>query len=137
VILVDTSAFHAILDRDDVHHSAADATMRMLRDADASLLTHEYVVIESVALIQRRLGLTALRRFVDHLLPLAQVLWVDESLHLEAREALLAAEKQDVSLVDWTSFLVMRRHGVHQAFAFDPGFAAQGFEVIPGAGPTR
>ena len=39
---------------------------------------------------------------------------------------------RDVSLVDWTSFEVMRRLGIEQAFAFNDDFAAQGFGVLPG-----
>jgi hypothetical protein len=76
-------------------------------------------------------GLGALRRFVDDLLPLVEIAWVDEDLHREAREALLAAGRRTVSLADWTSFLVMRRHGVRRAFTFDPDFGAEGFEVVP------
>ena len=96
-------------------------------------MTHEYVVVETTALVQRRLGLGPLRRFVDDLLPLVEIVWVDETLHVEAREALLAGGRQTVSLVDWTSFLVMRRHGVRRAFTFDPDYATEGFEVIPAA----
>jgi predicted nucleic acid-binding protein len=80
---------------------------------------------------ERRLGLGALRRFVDDLLALVEVAWIDERLHVEAREALLAAGRRNVSLVDWTSFLVMRRHGVRRAFAFDPDFGAEGFDIVP------
>jgi predicted nucleic acid-binding protein len=58
---------------------------------------------------------------------------VDEDRHREAREALLAAGRRTVSLVDWTSFLVMRRHGVRRAFTFDPDFGAEGFDVVPAA----
>jgi predicted nucleic acid-binding protein len=128
---VDTSAFFALLDADDANRERARTHLQDVVEADVDLLTHEYVVVETTALVQRRLGLEALRRFVDDLLPLAEVAWVDESLHAEAREALLAARRRDVSLVDWTSFLVMRRHGVRRAFTFDPDFGAEGFEVLP------
>ena len=43
----------------------------------------------------------------------------------------LGAGRRAVSLVDWTSFLIMRAYGVRQAFTFDPNFAAEGFEVMP------
>jgi predicted nucleic acid-binding protein len=43
----------------------------------------------------------------------------------------LVAGRRKVSLVDWTSFLVMRRRGISTAFALDSDFAAEGFEVIP------
>jgi predicted nucleic acid-binding protein len=107
--------------------------MRDLQNSAESLLTHEYVVVETTALLQRRLGLGAVRRLVDDLLPLVEIAWVDAGLHAEAREAMLAAGRRNVSLVDWTSFLVMRRHGVRQAFTFDDDFALEGFEVVPAA----
>jgi predicted nucleic acid-binding protein len=131
VIFVDTAAFYALADASDPNHAVARATLEQLRAADAALVTHEYVLVETTALIQRRLGLTALRLFVDELLPLIEVVWVDTHLHTEAREALLAAGRREVSLVDWTSFLLMRRLRIGQAFTFDADFAAEGFEVVP------
>jgi len=128
---VDTSAFCALLDADDHNRDRARAHLQELVDEETDLLTHEYVVVEATALIQRRLGLGALQRFVDDLLPLVEVACVDGALHVEAREALLAAGRRTVSLVDWTSFIVMRRHGVRRAFTFDPDFGVEGFENLP------
>ena len=134
MIFVDTAAFYALVDDRDPNHVRARDTLERLRAADVPLLTHQYVVVETTALVERRLGPGALRRFIDDLLPLAGIAWVDEILHAEAREALLAAGRRSVSLVDWTSFLVMRRHGVQRAFTFDPNFGGQGFETLPWSG---
>jgi predicted nucleic acid-binding protein len=131
VIFVDTSAFYAILDDRDPNHASARRELDRMAAADESLLSHEYVLVETAALVQRRLGIDVLRRFVDDVLPVVAIAWVDEALHAEAREALLGSGRRHVSLVDWTSFLVMRRHGVARAFAFDPDFREQGFEVLP------
>ncbi len=128
---VDTAAFYALVDDTDPNHGRAAGVLPQLSGAGEALLTHEYVVVETTALIQRRLGLMSVRRFIDDLLPLVEVAWVDEVLHAEAREALLAAGRRTVSLVDWVSFLVMRRHGVRRAFTFDQDFAVEGFEVLP------
>lgn len=128
---VDTSAFFALLDADDAHQARAHGHLQETLATGIHLLTHEYVVVETIALVQRRLGLGALGRFVDDLLPVVEVAGVDATLHVEAREALLAAGRRNVSLVDWTSFLVMRRHGVRRAFTFDADFGTEGFEVLP------
>ena len=130
MIFVDTSALLALLDRDDEFHARAATVIRSLGANDA-LLTHEYVLVETTSLAQRRLGLQAVRSLVDDLLPLLEIAWVDEPLHAEAREAMLAAGRRTVSLVDWVSFLIMRRHGVRRAFTFDQDFALEGFEVLP------
>ncbi len=132
MIFIDTSALLALLDRDDAFHDAA-ATVLRGPGGDSRILTHEYVLVEATAIAQRRLGLGAVRHLTDDLLPLAEIAWVDERLHAEAREALLAAGRRGVSLVDWTSFIVMRRHGVRRAFTFDQDFAEEGFEIVPGA----
>lgn len=131
--LVDTSALFALLDADDENHRRARAHLQAVLADEATLLTHEYVLVETIALVQRRLGVGTLRRFLDDLLPLIDVAWVDEALHLEAREALLAADQRHVSLVDRVSFLLMRRHGVLRAFTFDSDFGVAGFEVVPSA----
>ncbi len=131
-LLVDTSAFFALLDMDDHRHDQAARAFAGLQVAGESLVSHEYVVVETIALVQRRLGMDAVRRFVDDLLPLVEIEWVDPALHASAREAMLAGRQRGISLVDWTSFLVMRRRGIGRAFAFDDDFAAQGFTVLPG-----
>ena len=129
-VFIDTSAIYAVLDRDDVNHARAGESYVSLLD-QASLLTHAYVVVEATALVQRRLGVEAVRLLVDDILPAVELTLVDEALHRAAVGAMLAAGDRDVSLVDWTSFELMRRRGVTEAFAFDDDFAKQGFGVLP------
>jgi predicted nucleic acid-binding protein len=130
VTFVDTSAFYASIDTADANHPVAAEIMRRLLDAGERIVTHSYVVLEAVALLQRRIGLDAVRTFVDDLLPIARVIWVDEALHRQATGALLGSQMRTVSLVDQTSFAVMRELGARRAFAFDGDFETQGFELL-------
>ena len=127
---VDTSAMYALLDDDDLNHQAADETFRLLFQGEP-LVTHNYVVLESAAVVQRRLGSAAVRDLFDRLLPLIEVLWVDEALHRTAVTSLVAAEKRQISLVDWTSFQVMRTRGIDNVFTFDGDFVRQGLQPVP------
>ena len=133
MIFIDTSAFYAILDRDDRAHPAARETWEALLSLDdlPPLLTSNYILIECFALIQARLGLAAVRELNDSVLPVVSLCWVTEQDHASATAALLAANRRGLSLVDCTSFQVMRRIGITRAFAFDRHFSEQGFEVLP------
>lgn len=127
---VDTSAWYAALDEADPNHIQASVMLRSLLPAEA-LVTHSYVVVETIALVERRLGLVAVESFVSKLLGPVRVTWVDPDLHERAVRAMLAARQRGVSLVDWTSFEMMRRQGISSAFAFDSDFAHQGFSLVP------
>ena len=95
------------------------------------MVVHSYVVIETAALVQRRLGMAALRRLHEDLLAVMHTHWIDRDLHIAAVAASLTAGRRAISLVDWTSFIVMRRLGISTAFAFDAAFIEQGFTVRP------
>ena len=69
------------------------------------------------------------------LLPLIDIRWIDPEDHRAATEAMLAAGRRRVSLVDWASFGLMRRLRIETAFTFDRDFAGQGFELIPPQAP--
>jgi predicted nucleic acid-binding protein len=131
-VFVDTSAVYAALDANDPRHGDAAAAMRRLLDeldtGQVVAVTHSGVVIEVAALVQRRLGMAAARVALEQLVPLLDVVWVDARLHERAVTAMLAADRRGISLVDWTSFLVMRDRMIDVAFAYDDDFVVQGFE---------
>jgi predicted nucleic acid-binding protein len=129
-VFVDTSALFALLDADDAHHPEA-ATYFAELDPVEDLVTHSYVLVETTALTQARIGLAAVRALADELTPRLEVHWVDEHVHRAALTALLASTERRVSLVDRVSFEVMRARGITRAFAFDPDFARQGFATVP------
>ena len=128
-VYVDTSAFLAVLDADDANHARARQVWVQLLTSQTDLVCTSYVLVETHALLQRRLGLDAVRVFHRDILPLLHVEWVDESLHQYAGQAVLTAGHRDLSLVDCAGFALMRLRGVTDAFAFDKHFAAQGFRL--------
>lgn len=130
-VFVDTSAFYAVLDADDRNHPQAKETWLALLDGEAILLTSNYVLVETSALLQNRIGLDAVRVLNNDVLPILEPIWVDQTAHHAASAALLTAGRRRLSLVDCTSFVVMREAGIDKAFAFDAHFAEQGFTVIP------
>ncbi len=129
VVYVDTSAFLAVLDADDRCHRQAAAVWEKLLRSEARLVCSSYVLIETCALVQRRLGIDALRLFHEDVYPVLDVHWVDSFLHGAGVDALLTAGRKHLSLVDCISFALMRRLGIKKAFAFDAHFVEQGFDT--------
>ena len=128
-VFVDTSAFYAVFDRDGANHPAAKAAWTALLGEPATLWTTNYVLLETTALLQHRIGVAAVRSFHEDVVPLLQVDWVTAEAHRAGVEALLAAARKKLSLVDCVSFQTMRQLGVHVAFCFDAHFREQGFTL--------
>jgi len=129
-IFVDTSGLYAVIDRDDANHPRAASIWPNLVK-QCSLVTNNYVLVETAALLQFRLGTAAVRAFANDLLPLLEVEWVTEEDHAAAWQALLAAARRKLSFVDCVSFHSMRGRGLQKVFCFDAHFREQGFETIP------
>lgn len=129
-VFADTSGFLAILVADDTAHGVAKRAFARLKDREAILSTTSYVLVETYALCERRLGLAAVRGFREAFAPLLQVRWVDEALHERGLELLLERGKRGLSLVDAVSFLAARDEGIEEAFAFDKHFEQEGFSAV-------
>jgi predicted nucleic acid-binding protein len=128
MIFLDTSAIYAMADKSDPNHSAACEAFEAALKEGERFVTHNYVLLESVALLQSRLGLDLALLFLEEAKAF-EIEWVDEALHTEAKGELERIGRRQVSFVDCLSFVVMRRNGVETALAFDPDFAEQGFSL--------
>jgi predicted nucleic acid-binding protein len=126
-VFVDTSFFIALLDEDDQRSTTAGGLWRAAAAAHAGVFTTNYVVLESCAVLQRRLGIAAVRRLTRDLLTPVQIEWVTRTDHGRAVDALITAARRDLSLVDCVSFVVMRRLDISECLAFDHHFDEQGF----------
>ncbi len=131
MIFLDTSAIYAWADAADPNHSVSVRRLQAVLDSREELLTHNYVLVESTALLQTRLGLSAAAKLAKDAAAFV-IEWVDDDLHASGLRELERARKRRVSLVDHISFLVMKRRGVATAFAFDPDFVSAGFQLFEG-----
>ena len=129
-IFIDTSAFYALLDRDDANNQKAAKAWTTLLGAEHTLVTSNYILVEALALMQNRLGLEAVRGFQEDILPLITIEFVSQEMHRSGIAALLSASRRSLSLVDCVSFEFMRSSGIKTVFAFDTQFREQGFTVL-------
>jgi predicted nucleic acid-binding protein len=130
-IFVDTSALYAVLCQDDANYVAAAQYWKQVLLSEESLVCTNYVLIETIALLQHRLGMKAVKVFQDSVCPVFSIEWIDSDHHNSAVDSLLTANRRNLSLVDCTSFVIMRHLGIQNVFAFDEHFAEQGFTCLP------
>lgn len=129
-LFVDTSAIFAGIAAQDSRHEQAVEIWSRLLDRDEPLLTHSMVELETVVLLQSRLGVEAVRAFAERLLPVLTVVEADREQRRAGLAELIGDRRRAIGLVDRVSFAVMRRLGITRAFAFDRHFADAGFDLI-------
>lgn len=127
-LFVDTSIWYAAADSADRSNSRAKAILA----AGEPLVTTDHVLIETWTLIRYRIGRHAAERFWEALRGGVATVEAAGVADLEAAWQIGAAYRdQDFSIVDRTSFAVMRRLGIERAASLDDDFAIFRF------GPNR
>ena len=127
-LFVDTSIWYAAADKSDASNSRAKAVL----SGDEALVSTDHVLIETWTLIRHRLGRRAAERFWEGLRSGAAIVETVGAADLDtAWEIGKSYRDQDFSIVDRTSFAVMRRLGIERAASLDDDFAIFRF------GPNR
>ena len=129
-VIIDTSAFYALMSAKDAFHSRAADTYEQLIDREQELWTTSYVLVETMALVHRRLGFGIFAEFVKGIDGTVRVFWVESAVHKQALSQLTASQGAGLSFVDWTVELVSQILNAH-IFTFDRGFAERSLPVIP------
>ncbi len=129
-VLVDTSAILAIVSQTDRYHDQASQTYLDLLDQGDTLLINSYVLVESSALIHRRLGFGPLQQFIRSIQGVWETLWIDRRTHEEVWSRMENRGGTRLSLVDW-SVIVSAENTRSVIFTFDSDFALEGLTVIP------
>ena len=129
-IIVDSAAFYALASDEDAFHQRAQNTYYGMLNANKELWTTSYAMVETMALIQRRLGFRVLVDFMDDIGRNVSVFWVAERTHNQAWDRLVEQQGAGLNFVDWTVALLSERLDA-VIFTFDGGFVNRGYSVIP------
>jgi uncharacterized protein len=129
-LFVDTSAWYALVDKNDPDHPAA---FSFFRNNKIPLLTTNFIFDETVTLLRRRLGWTIAADFGRRLKEsgFTTLLAVRPEDEEKAWELFLRYRDQDFSYTDCTSFAVMGAFRIKVAFSFDSHFRMMNVQVFP------
>ena len=130
-VLVDSAAYFAITAEQSSDHAGAAAVMASLAAQNRHMVTTNFIVAETHALVLRHLGrdvaALTLERLYSSDTTIVRVKKADEQ---RAREIIATYDDKDFTLTDATSFAVMERFGISTAFTFDRHFMQYGFTVL-------
>ncbi len=121
-MIVDTGAWYAVADRSDRHHSAA-RRFYLEQAPQGSFVTTDLIVAETWTLLTAHLGRPAALTFWATLRDTRTPIVPLEAVDLESAWHIAHAfPDQTFSFVDCTTFALMQRLGMDEAFAFDSHF---------------
>lgn len=129
-IFVDTSGWYASIVRRDQMHELAKM---FLRKNQHKLITTDYILDETVTLLQSRVGHDIAIRFIDFLTTSDQVnlVYCNEALIRQTIDFFRNRPDKNWSFTDCSSFVFMKKHEISTAFAFDNHFEQAGFRLLP------
>lgn len=129
MIFADTSGLFALLVKSDFMHVRAKLNFAYFAQHRVQLLSSSFVLVETAALLQRRVGLEAVVDFHSKIMPLLEMVWVSADWYTRAIQRLFALNNRNISLVDCLSFEIMESREITHAFTFDKHFPENGFTI--------
>jgi predicted nucleic acid-binding protein len=134
-LFVDTSGWAYFLDRQDPLHSSVVAFVQRALAQRRHLVTTNYIIAELVALLSSRYHLPRQQvvKAVNSIKTDSSVemVYIEQSLDDEAWNLLETRLDKEWSLVDASSFVVMKRYGITEALTTDHHFTQAGFVRSP------
>jgi len=128
-LFADTAGLFALVVKNDYMHIRAKLNFAYFAQHRAQLVTSSFVLVETTALLQRRVGLAAVHDFQSKIIPLLEIIWVNGDWYTRAIQRLFALNKRNISLVDCLSFEIMESEELTTVFSFDKHFAENGFVI--------
>ena len=128
-LFVDTSGWAAALDRGDTYYQQTQQIIQRAYQQQRPLITSNYVLSELAPLLERRnvartTLLLAMRTIRAD--PRVSIVHIDKATDDEAWALLDARLDKQWSLVDASSFILMRRMGITEALTNDHHFEQAG-----------
>ena len=129
MIFLDTSFIFALASEEDINHRKAADLFKLAVDNGEDLVLHNYIVVECLALFDRRLGRVAAQELLSSVKKF-RIHWITLEEHTLAAEVFAATSSKRYSFIDIISFLFMRSYGISEYLSFDSDFDKEGFKMF-------
>lgn len=132
MIFIDTSAWYALSDAHDKDHLAVRKLFGRIGSGEfGKAVTTNYVQAEALTLVRTELGLGLAEKLATGFESTKELrtIWIEPVHHAEALQLMFQRKDKEWSVVDCTSFVVMRALQIEVALSLDSDFAQAGFSL--------
>ena len=131
-VFADTAAWLALINKSDTMHKKAKKIRDSLLTHNARFVVTDYVIVE----IANSLSRIPFRESAIHLIKSMtasrniEIVEIDKTVYGEAWELYSGRTDKEWSLTDCTSFIIMNRNRITEAFTSDRHFEQSGFTIL-------
>ena len=130
-IFVDTSSFVSLEDNNDPNHTKAIKRASLLHEQKSQLYTSSDVIAETLTVISMKLGKKAAKIFYEGYITSGFTeIFVERDLHQEVRKFFLNVKSKNISFIDCSNVVIMKKHGIAEIFSFDKDFKKLGVKLF-------
>lgn len=129
-VFVDTNIFVALKDDRDSTHKKALKLLEVLNEQEAKLYTSSDVIAESLTVISMKLGKGVIREFLKETGSTVKEIYISEEMHRETRNFFQRVKSKNISFVDCSSVIAMKRNKIGTIFSFDEDFKKLGVKLL-------
>jgi len=131
-IFIDTAAWLALINKTDALHEKAKKIRNRLLKESVQLLVTDYILVEIANTLSRIPFRTSAIQLINFIQASSniQLVEINREIYGEAWEMYRSRLDKEWSLTDCTSFVIMNRVGIKDAFTSDHHFEQAGFNIL-------
>lgn len=128
-VLIDTNVFVALKDITDSTHKKALQIYKELKEKGVKFYTTSDIIAESLTVISMKLNKKASLEFLSEIGGVITEIFIDEYSHKETRKYFKRVKSKNISFVDCSSVVAMKRNKIAAVFSFDEDFKKMGVKL--------
>jgi len=130
-VFIDTNIFVAIRDINDSTHERAVEISNRLEKEGIKLYTSSDVLGETLTVLSKKLGKSVVNDwYKDFVKSSVKEIFIDEVTHRETREFFSRVKSKNVSFIDCSNVVAMKRNKIKVIFSFDEDFRGMGMKLL-------
>jgi len=130
-IFVDTSAFVSLWDDLDSNHIKAIKLQVKLEKLKVNVFTSSDVIGETLTVISRKIGKKESTQFYENFKKSkVDEIFISESIHQETIKFFVRIKSKNISFIDCSSVIAMKRNKISVIFSFDQDFKKLGVKLL-------